>query len=66
MPKHPTAEVAVRINAVGKIKGVSPASPELESLLQIVDKFDALVIPKFNWRTFSLLDKIMKHHPQEK
>ena len=57
-PKHPTAEVAVRINKAGQ----SPRFDELEQLARVSQHIDAIVLPKFSRKGYNELVHFIDKH----
>src|SRR5579859_2986961 len=55
MPKHPTAQVAVRINS----DGYNPDLEDLKALVPVSNAIDAIVLPKFTTAALTGLSKFV-------
>ena len=58
--KHPTAEVAVRINTSDSRTAEAIDSEDVNALIGVCDRIDAIVLPKFSYTRFRQLITVIE------
>ena len=58
--EHPTAEIAVRINA--SRDGALHDPDDLKALIPVIDRIDAIVVPKFTYNRYRGLGAAMEKY----
>ena len=58
--KHPTAEVAVRINTSDSLATETIDYEDVNALIGVCDRIDAIVLPKFSYTRFRQLIAVIE------